>query len=90
MINIDAQDIQDLVLEVLGLVILGICKLAADFHQRLLLLREPHFLLILCILCIDVHKQSSTPPRRTSLRLTALLVRTPLSSRWGANTPCRE
>lgn len=57
----DAQDIQDLVLEVRGLVTPGIRKPAPDHLSTQLLVQE---LLVLCILFIHVHKKID-PRRRT-------------------------
>ena len=56
MMNIDAQDRQDLALAVLCLVIPGIGKPAPDHRPIRLLVHQALVLLILCILCIDVHK----------------------------------
>ena len=72
----DAQDIQDLVLGVWCLVILGIRKPAPDHRPSQLLAQEP---LVLFILSIDVHNGKNIdprapgrfPPHRISLRLAA-------------------
>ena len=66
--NIDAQDIQDLVLGVRRPAIQGIRKPAPDHCPSRLLVQVPLVLLILCILCIDV--QLKLIPRRLRLAAT--------------------
>ena len=63
-IYMDAQDIQDLVLGVRGLVTPGIRKPAPDHLSTQLLVQELLVLCILCILFIHVHKKID-PRRRT-------------------------
>jgi len=63
MIHIDAQDIQDLTLVVWCFVILGIRKPGPDHRPSQLLWQNPFLLFILCILCIDVQKNTD-PLRR--------------------------
>ena len=55
LINIDAQDIQDLVWGVWRPVFLGIRKPASDHRPSQILVQQPLVLFILSILSIDVH-----------------------------------
>ena len=60
-INIDAQDRQDMVLGVWCLVIPLIGKPAPDHRPIRLLVHQALVLYILCILCIDVNKKYRFP-----------------------------
>ena len=51
-------------------VILSIPNPAPNHRPIRLLVQRPHVLLILCILCIDVHKKISIPRRRPGRPLT--------------------
>lgn len=58
--NIDAQDIQDLVLGVCSALILGICNPASDNLVGQHPVQQPFILFILFILCIDVKKSTDS------------------------------
>ena len=82
---IDAQDIQDLVLGVCGVLILGIRNPASDNLVGQHPVQQPFVLLILLILCIDVQKSTDSlchpvPPNASDFSWLLAFLRLPLQA----------